>query len=53
MRYGMWHYLDASGVMQTNCWVGNYWVGASGIMATNTTVDNGRYQVDENGRWVK
>lgn len=50
MRYGMWHYLDASGAMQTNRWVGNYWVDASGAMATNTTVDNGRYQVDENGR---
>lgn len=50
---GKWYYLNASGAMQTNCWVGNYWVDASGVMATNTTVDNGRYQVDENGRWVK
>lgn len=50
---GKWYYMNASGVMQTNCWVGNYWVDASGAMATNTTVDNGRYQVDENGRWVK
>ena len=48
-----WYYSGTSGAMQANRWIGNYWVTESGAMATNATVDNGRYQVDETGLWVK
>lgn len=49
-----WYYYDKSGAMKTNAWIsGKYWVGSDGVMATYSWVDNGRYYVDRNGKWVK
>lgn len=48
-----WYYYAGSGVMQKNKWVGNYWVGSDGVMATSTWVDNDRYYVNSQGKWVK
>lgn len=55
---GKWYYFsaDRNGLypMQKNKWIsGKYWVGSDGVMATNAWVDNGRYYVDGNGKWVK
>lgn len=51
---GSWFYCSSSGAMQTNKWIqGLYWVQEDGIMATNAWVDNDRYYVDGNGKWVK
>ena len=51
---GKWFYYDGSGAMKTNAWIsGKYWVGSDGVMATYSWVDNGRYYVDGNGKWVK
>ena len=51
---GKWFYYDGSGAMKTNTWIsGKYWVDADGVMATYSWVNNGRYYVDGNGKWVK
>ena len=55
---GKWYYFKkgAYGLapMQKNKWIsGTYWVGSDGVMATNAWVDNNRYYVDGNGKWVK
>lgn len=55
---GKWYYFsaDRNGLypMQKNKWIsGKYWVGSDGVMATNAWVDNDRYYVDGNGKWVK
>ncbi len=51
---GKWYYFSTTGPMVTNRWIsGKYWVGSDGVMATNAWVDNGRYYVDGNGKWVK
>ena len=48
-----WYYYDKSGAMKTNAWIsGKYWVGTNGIMATSSWVDNNKYYVDANGKWV-
>ena len=49
-----WYYYDKSGAMKANAWIsGKYWVGSDGVMAAYSWVDNGRYYVDGNGKWVK
>lgn len=49
---GDWYYANGSGVMQSNRWVGNYWLTDSGAMATDSWVDGGRYYVGADGVWV-
>ena len=48
-----WYYLNGSGVMTTNQWVGNYYLKSNGEMAIDEWVDDGKYYVDETGKWVK
>mgnify|MGYP000845738750 CR=1 FL=1 len=49
-----WYYYDKSGAMKTNAWIsGKYWVGSDGVMATSSWVDNNKYYVDANGKWVR
>ena len=48
---GNYYYFDGSGYMVSNCWIGNYYLGASGAMLKNTTTPDG-YQVDQNGKWI-
>lgn len=50
---GKWYYFAKSGAMQKGKWVGNYWLGSDGVMATDAWVDNDKYYVDKNGKWVK
>ncbi len=55
---GKWYYFKKGSYglapMQKNKWIsGKYWVGSDGVMATKSWVDNGRYYVDSNGKWVK
>ncbi|MBQ3546229.1 MAG: RICIN domain-containing protein [Lachnospiraceae bacterium] len=51
---GKWYYFDESGVMKTSCWIDNtYYMKADGTMAVLEVVDNGRYYVDAEGKWVK
>ena len=47
-----YYYFDANGKKVTNKWVGNYYLKADGVMARSEWVDNGKYYVDENGKWV-
>lgn len=48
-----WYHFSKSGVMDKTKWVsGTYWVGSDGVMATNSWVDNDRYYVGSNGKWV-
>lgn len=47
-----WYYMDLSGAMLENVWVGNYYLKSGGVMATSEWVENGRYFVDETGKWV-
>ena len=49
-----WYHLDANGVMETSKWIsGTYYVKADGTMAVSEWVDNGKYYVDADGKWVK
>ena len=39
--------------MKINAWIsGKYWVDSNGVMATSSWVDNNKYYVDANGKWV-
>lgn len=48
---GSYYYLDDSGVMLSNAWVGDYYLLPTGEMATNQWVDG--YYVGADGRWVR
>ena len=52
---GKWYYFDANGYMQTG-WLklGNIWyyLKDSGAMAENEWVENGKYFVDANGKYI-
>lgn len=47
---GTWYYLENSGAMAANKWVGNYYLTPSGAMATNTWIGN--YWVGADGAWI-
>ena len=48
------YYFGNDGVMQTSKWIsGTYYVKADGTMAVSEWVDNGKYYVDADGKWVK
>lgn len=46
-----WYYLESSGAMASNQWIGNYYVESNGAMATNKWI--GIYYVDNTGCWTK
>ena len=46
-----WYFLEDSGKMSSNRWIGNYYVTDSGAMAVSTWI--GKYHVDSNGKWNK
>lgn len=46
-----WYHFNASGYMDANQWIGDYYVGSSGAMATNQWVGN--YYVNSSGMWVR
>ena len=49
-----WYYFNSAGHMQTSKWIGGtYYVKADGTMAISQWVDNGRYYVGADGKWVK
>lgn len=48
---GTWYHFDSAGWMDTNKWIGNYYVKSSGAMAKSEWVDGGRYYVDSKGVW--
>ena len=48
---GSWYWLDASGAMAHDRWVGDYYATSSGAMATNQLID-GRWWVGADVRWV-
>ena len=48
---GDWYYLEDSGAMATNKWIGNYYVQVDGTMATDKWI--GSYYVDASGLWIK
>ena len=50
---GEWYHFDNSGYMETNKWIGNYYVKADGTMAKSEWVDGNKYYVDANGVWDK
>lgn len=50
---GKWYYMSSGGQMQKNTWVGGiYYVKADGTMAVSEWVDNGRYYVGADGKWI-
>lgn len=46
---GKWFHLNGSGAMDTNKWIGNYYVKSDGSMATNQKI--GQYRVGADGLW--
>ncbi|MEO2239009.1 transglutaminase domain-containing protein [Dorea sp. YH-dor226] len=47
-----YYYFTSGGKKVTGKWVGNYYLLEDGVMATKQWVDQGRYYVDESGKWV-
>lgn len=45
------YYMNASGKMTKDAWVGSYYLGSDGAMLTDTYTPDG-YYVDENGLWT-
>ena len=46
--------MDKNGAMQESRWIsGTYYVKVDGSMAVSEWVDQDRYYVDANGKWVK
>lgn len=45
------YYMNASGKMTKDAWVGNYYLGSDGAMLTDTYTPDG-YYVDANGLWT-
>ncbi len=50
---GSWYYLDSSGAMVSSIWIENYYLKADGVMAFSEWVDDGKYYVGEDGKWIK
>ena len=48
---GAWYYYKNGNVVR-NAWAGNYWLGADGKMVINSRVDNNRYYVGNDGKWI-
>lgn len=48
---GVWYHFNGSGTMDSNRWIGDYYVKANGAMAISQWV--GPYYVDASGLWVK
>lgn len=48
---GEWYHFNADGGLDTNKWIGSYYVKADGSMAKSEWVDGGKYYVDANGVW--
>ena len=46
-----WYYYKDNQRLK-NTWQGDYWLGADGKMFKSAWVDNGRYYVDDNGKYV-
>ena len=49
--YGQWYYLQESGVVVRNAWVGDYYLGRLGEMLTDQWIDD-EYYVGTDGKWV-
>lgn len=47
-----WYYYKSSGAMAKDIWVGNYWLDSEGTMSLSAWVDNGKYYVNETGKYV-
>ena len=50
---GEWYHFNADGGLDTNKWIGSYYVKSDGSMAKSEWVDGGKYYVDANGVWDK
>lgn len=51
---GKWRFFNYYGIMAKSAWIGGkYWVDKDGVMSTNAWVDNNKYYVDGNGKYVK
>lgn len=50
---GVWYHFDNNGYMESNKWIGSYYVKSSGAMAKSEWVDGDKYYVDANGVWDK
>lgn len=46
---GKWYHFNGQGYMDSNTWIGDFYVGSDGAMWTNTLIREG-YWLDENGR---
>lgn len=48
---GKYYYMNATGTMTKNAWVGSYYLGSDGAMLTNTYTPDG-YYVGSDGLWT-
>ena len=50
---GAWYFFSSSGAMKKNAWEGDYYLLSDGQMARNQWVDNSRYYVGADGKWLR
>jgi glucan-binding YG repeat protein len=48
---GKYYYMNATGTVTKNAWVGSYYLGSDGVMLTNTYTPDG-YYVGSDGLWT-
>ena len=49
---GWWGYYGDDGIERHNQWVGEYWVDEYGEMAIDCWVDDDKYYVGKDGKWI-
>ena len=49
---GYWYFYEGKESLVKNAWRGNYYLGETGEMLVNQWVDQNRYYVNEDGKWI-
>ena len=50
---GKYYFFLSSGIMKTSAWEDNYYLKENGVMASQEWVENHKYFVDKDGKWIK
>jgi len=50
---GEYYFFESSGAMKKSAWEGSYYLKADGKMAKSEWVDNNKYYVGADGKWIK
>ena len=50
---GEYYFFESSGAMKKSAWEGSYYLKADGKMAKSEWIDNNKYYVGTDGKWIK